>query len=459
MSNDGFRRLPSIDRILSHPRAKELVSIYSHEAIADIARGHLDEARKTISEGGASPSLEEVVEAIDKEANYMWRSRPSRVINATGVIIHTNLGRAPLSKEAAQAVQEVALNYSDLEMDLETGERSSRDTAVQTLLCQLTGAEAALAVNNNAAAVLLGLAALAKDREVIVSRGEAVEIGGGFRIPDVIRQSGTRLVEVGTTNRTYVSDFEGAITEDTAALLRVHASNFKVSGFTHSPTIEEMVALGQRRNVVVLHDVGSGCLLDTSQFGLAPEPTPQASIAAGAEMVFFSGDKLLGGPQAGIIVGKNELIDRVKKHPMARALRIDKLTLAALNATLVHYIKEEALSKVPVWVMLTMPIQEIEARAHSWQQNIGGKANIVDGFSTIGGGSLPGEILLSKPLAISPSADSSVDDLSKRLRRGDPPVIGRIDKDKLLLDPRTVQPEDDDALVSALKSTLTSASV
>ncbi len=458
MSNYGFRNLPSIDRILSHPRTRELVGIYSHEAMVDIARGRLEEARRAISASGICPSLEEVVEAIDKEVNYLWRPRPFRVINATGVIIHTNLGRAPLSKEAAQAVREAAGDYSDLEMDMETGERSSRDAAVQTLLCQLTGAAAALAVNNNAAAVLLGLAALAKDREVIVSRGEAVEIGGGFRIPDVIRQSGMRLVEVGTTNRTYVSDFEGAITENTAALLRVHASNFKMSGFTHSPTMEEMVELGLRRKVAVLHDVGSGCLLDTSQFGLAPEPTPQASITAGVDLVFFSGDKLLGGPQAGIVVGRKESIDRVKKHPLARALRIDKLTLTALNATLVHYIKEEALTKVPVWMMLTMPLGEIETRARSWQQNLDGASEVVDGFSTVGGGSLPGETLLSKLLAVPPAADSSVDDLSKHLRMGTPPVIGRIDKDKLLLDPRTVRPEDDDAIVSALKETLASTS-
>ncbi|MFQ5874954.1 MAG: L-seryl-tRNA(Sec) selenium transferase, partial [Dehalococcoidia bacterium] len=411
-------------------------------------------ARRAIGSGAPCPSLEAVVDAVYRRAGELWRPKPLHVVNATGVIAHTNLGRVPLSVEASRAVREAAEGYTDLELDLDTGERGSRGATVETLICQLTGAQAAVAVNNNASAVLLALNCVARGREVVVSRGEAVEIGGGFRIPDVMKESGARLVEVGTTNRTYLSDYEKAITENTAALLRVHTSNFKIVGFVEAPAIEELVELGRRRDVLVLHDLGSGCLLDTSQFGLSPEPMPQISIAAGVDLVFFSGDKLLGGPQAGIIAGKKELVAQIRGHPLVRAVRMDKLTLAALSATLIHYVKEEALTKVPVWRMIATPIEEIEVRARSWLSEIGEAGKVIDGHSTIGGGSLPEETLPTKLLAISPSGNQGVDGIARRLRLGDPPVMGRIDEDLLLLDPRTVLLEEDEGLIGALQRAL-----
>lgn len=450
IADKGYRALPSVDKLLSHPRSRELIEVYSHHAVVGLARDQLQQTRKTIEAGEPCPSLDDLVETIRIRASDLWRASPATVINATGVIVHTNLGRAPLSADASRAVTEAAKGYTDLEMDLEVGLRGGRDASLTALLRQLTGAESAMAVNNNAAALLLALTVLAKDRQVVISRGEAVEIGGGVRIPEVMLESGATLVEVGTTNRTYKSDFEEAITEDTAALLRVHTSNFKVLGFTEMPNIEEVVDLGRRHEVLVLHDIGSGCLLDTAQFGLSPEPMPQASIAAGADLVFFSGDKLLGGPQAGIIVGRSALIDRLRRQPLARPLRIDKLTMAALTTTLVHYVKEEALDKVPVWRMVSMPVAEIEARAFSWLRKIGEVGKLVEGRSTIGGGSLPGETLPTKLLAISPPSDLTVDAIAKGLRLGQPPVIGRIDEDLVLLDPRTVSPEEDDVLVAAL---------
>ncbi|MCI0438628.1 MAG: L-seryl-tRNA(Sec) selenium transferase, partial [Chloroflexi bacterium] len=310
-----FRSLPSVDRVMSDERVQRLAESYSRQAILELVRGQLSNAREAISSGGQAPGLDEMVEAVARQAEASWRSWPRRVINATGVILHTNLGRAPLSQEAIEAMNRAAAGYSDLEFELETGRRGSRQAHIARLLAQVTGAEAAMAVNNNASAVMLGLAAIASGKEVIVSRGEAVEIGGGFRVPDVLRQSGAILVEVGTTNRTYASDFEAAITERTGAILSVHASNFRVIGFTHSPEIGALVELGGRRGVPVLHDLGSGCLLDTARFGLAHEPMPQESVRAGVGLGFFSGDKLLGGPQAGIIVGKRELVNVVSRHP------------------------------------------------------------------------------------------------------------------------------------------------
>ena len=298
-----FRSLPSVDAVLSDRRVRRLVEEYSHGAVLGLVRARLDDARGAIADGGSAPGLDELVSGIAGDTASLWTAWPSQVINATGVVLHTNLGRAPLSSAAVEAALQAAAGYSDLELDLETGRRGSRQAHVQRLLCQLTGAEAALVVNNNASALLIGLSAVAPGREVIVSRGEAIEIGGGFRIPDVMRQSGGTLVEVGTTNRTYVRDFEEAITESTGAILSAHASNFKVIGFTHAPTTEELAELGRRRGVPVLHDLGSGCLLDTTRFGLAREPMPQESVSAGVSLSFFSGDKLLGGPQAGIIVG------------------------------------------------------------------------------------------------------------------------------------------------------------
>jgi len=349
----------------------------------------------------------------------------------------------------------VAKGYCNLEFDLDSGVRGSRHTHIELILCQLTGAEAALVVNNNASAVLLGLTALAKKKEVIVSRSQAVEIGGGFRIPDVMRQSGAKLIEVGTTNCTYIADYEQAINPRTVALMRVHASNFRLTGFTHEVTFEELVAIGRQNDLPVLDDLGSGCFLDTTAFGLDPEPMVQQSVAAGAGLTFFSGDKLVGGPQAGIIVGRKQLVDKLKKHPLARAARIDKIRLAGLVATLVHYLKDEATTKLPVWQMISATLEEIDQRAKRWAQALGGLAQVVEGESMVGGGSLPGGTLPTRLVAISGEGKrkslSIAQALAQRLRNGQPPVIGRISDNVLLLDPRSVLPEEDEAVLQALR--------
>jgi L-seryl-tRNA(Ser) seleniumtransferase len=340
----------------------------------------------------------------------------------------------------------VALGYSNLEYDLEAGRRGSRYVHAEELLCRLTGAEAALVVNNNAAAVLLILMALARGREVILSRGQLVEIGGGFRIPDVMRQSGATLVEVGTTNRTYVRDYEAAITGDTAALMRVHRSNFRLVGFVHEPPLADMVALAEGRDLLLFDDLGSGTLLDTEPHGLAHEPTMQESVAAGAHLVSCSGDKLLGGPQAGIILGRAELIACLKNFPLTRALRVDKTTLAALQATLRHYLLDEALEKVPVWRMIAQGPEELADRAARWVRELaalGLTAAILPGHSTVGGGSLPGETLPTHLVALDAA---SPDTLAARLRAGEPPIIARIEADRLVLDPRTVLREQEGTL-------------
>jgi len=446
-----FRNLPSVDAVLSQPRLAECLSLYRRDWVVDLVRQRLDQARQTVRQGGEAAPAEEVAASVGLDLAAMLRPSPQRVINATGVIIHTNLGRAPLSQAASKAAVLAALGYSDLELDVTTGRRGSRQAHLQSLLRALTGAEAALVVNNNAAAVLLGLSALATGKEVIVSRGEAVEIGGGFRIPDVLKQSGAKLVDVGTTNRTYVSDYENAITSDTGALVKAHASNFRVEGFTASVEPNELVALGQRRGIPVLHDVGSGCLLSSEKYGLAHEPTPQESVAAGVGLTFFSGDKLLGGPQAGIIVGEKGLVQKLERHPLARAIRIDKLSLASLTATLVHYLKQEAEQEIPIWRMISAPPEAMKQRARVWQITLEAPAAVIPSRSAIGGGSLPGETLPSWALALSCAGiEGGAEEVMRRLRACNPPVIARIEGDQVLLDPRTVPPDDDDALLKGL---------
>ena len=452
---NGFRDLPGVDKVLAQESVQQLARAYSHDAVVGLIRRHLEASRAAISNGGAPPTLEDVVEAVLHQAGVQWSPRPRRVINATGVILHTNLGRAPLSGQALQAVANAAQGYSDLEFDLEQGERGSRQGHVASLLTQVTGAEAALVVNNNASAVMLGLAALANGRRVIVSRGEAVEIGGGFRVPDVLAQSGATLVEVGTTNRTYASDYEAAITEDTAAILKVHASNFKVTGFTHTPDLAELVDIGKRHNIPVLHDLGSGCLLDTEKYGLGHEPTVQESVAAGCDLAFFSGDKLLGGPQAGIIVGQRDVVERLSRHSLARAVRIDKLSLAALGATLLHYLKDEAETEIPAWRMIATPVAELKRRATRWRKALGPRAGLVRGHSTIGGGSLPGKTLPTWLVSLDTSGyPGGADALAAALRRAGTPVIARIEDDRVLLDPRTVLPDEEKGLVGAVREVL-----
>ncbi|MBI4336842.1 MAG: L-seryl-tRNA(Sec) selenium transferase [Chloroflexi bacterium] len=450
-----FRALPSVDRLLAHPLVQRIAETYQREAVLAAVRRHLERAREGVAQGESAPSLEALAEGVAHEVASLWQPGPRPVINATGVILHTNLGRAPLSEEALSAVAEAARGYSNLELDVEEGERGSRQQHVGHLLAQLTGAEAALVVNNNAAAVALGLAALARSKEVIVSRGEAVEIGGGFRIPDVLHQSGAALVDVGTTNRTYVQDYQRAITPNAGAILKVHTSNFRIVGFVHEPTLQELAALGREHSIPVLYDLGSGCLLETEHFGLAHEPTPQESIRAGADLVFFSGDKLLGGPQAGIVVGKQALVAQLSKHPLARALRIDKLDLAALSATLLHYLKGEATRKVPVWQMVSKSPRELEAKAQSWAALVGQQTEAIQGHSTVGGGSLPGETLPTWLVAINAQGlPGAAQGLARRLRQGNPPIITRIVDERVVVDPRTVLPHEEPSLVQALRAAL-----
>jgi L-seryl-tRNA(Ser) seleniumtransferase len=452
--DNRLRLLPSVDSLLSEGKIKELAEIFPHDLVVNLIRENIDLCRIIIAQGKATPVLSEIVENIYNQGQAMAKPSLRPLINATGVVLHTNLGRAPLSEKAISVMDAVSRGYNNLEFDLDSGERGSRHTHLETLLCRLTGAEAALVVNNNAAAVLLGLSALAKRKEVIVSRGQAVEIGGGFRIPEVMRQSGAKLIEVGTTNCTYIRDYEQAITPQTAALLRVHSSNFRVVGFTQMVTIQEMVALAEQHNLAVFDDLGSGCVLDTTQFRLAPEPTVQESIAGGVGLAFFSGDKLLGGPQAGIIVGKKVYIDKLKKHPLVRAMRVDKTRIAGLAATLIHYVKGEALREIPVWCMISMPLTEIDRRAKTWTtaiNNINNLATVTDGESLIGGGSLPGTTLPTRLVAIGDMKKPGLaQTVARRLRYQEIPIIGRISESILLLDPRTVAPQEDETIVNEL---------
>ena len=459
MTTQLLRNLPSVERVVSSDILAAAVATYGREWLVDLTRDALAQARQDILAGGEPPCLDDIAEAVRHAVDELVTPSPRPLINATGVVIHTNLGRAPLSKSAIAAAAAVSRGYSDLEIDLESGRRGSRQAHLQSLLRQITGAEAALVVNNNASALLLGLSALAAGREVIVARGEAVEIGGGFRIPDVLRQSGCTLVDVGTTNRTYVRDYADAVTDDTAAFLKAHASNFRVEGFTAAVAERDLVELAERTGIPVLHDVGSGALLPTERYGLAHEPTPQEAIAAGIGLVFFSGDKLLGGPQAGIVVGKRELVGRLERHPLARAVRIDKMSLASLTATLTHYLSGNAESEVPVWRMISAPATEIKSRAERWRDAVSGSSGyetaVVPARSAIGGGSLPGETLDSWALSISANgAGHSPESLLSALRSRSTPVIARIEDDSVRLDPRTVLPEQDDDITRAIAEAL-----
>ncbi|MBV9600000.1 MAG: L-seryl-tRNA(Sec) selenium transferase [Chloroflexi bacterium] len=439
------RDLPSVDRLLRDERLAGL----PRELALQAARDVLDEARRATRDGGWPFSPQDLPRLVEDRVAQATRPRLRPVLNASGVIIHTNLGRAPLSPAALQAAEEASRGYSNLEYDLDKGERGSRHSLVTDLLRRLTGAEDALVANNNAAAMLLILSALAQGREAIISRGQLVEIGGGFRIPDVMRQSGVELIEVGTTNRTYAVDFEAAISPQTALLLRVHASNFLQVGFVHQPVLEELVAVGRAHDLPVVDDLGSGSLLDTTRFGLVREPMVQGSLAAGMTLVAFSGDKLLGGPQAGIIVGRASEVSRLRRHPLMRAIRPDKLTLAALGATLLHYVRGEAEREVPVWRMISAPLEALRARAENVAANVQGQ--VTETRSAIGGGSLPGQTQPSAAVAL---AADSADALATRLRRVEPPVISRIEDGRVLLDLRSVLPEQDAELQRAVRAVL-----
>ncbi len=446
----SLRDLPSIDRLLQSSQAADMVHLFGRTLTLDALRAQLDDARASIRAGGAPPDDATLLRKA-QEALEDWRTPTLRpVINATGVVIHTNLGRAPLSLAARQAVEAVAAGYSTLEYDLARGARGKREVHAEHLLRQLTGAEAALVVNNNASAVMLSLTALAKDREVLISRSQLIEIGGGFRIPDVMAQSGALVVEIGTTNRTHLHDFEEAVGDHTALILRAHHSNFKIVGFTKEPSLAELVELGRRHRLPVLDDLGSGALLDTAEFGLGHEPMVQESLQAGAAIVAFSGDKLLGGPQAGLLLGDAEWIDQLRKHPMARAVRPDKLCLAALSATLMHYLKEEAVTEIPVWQMIAASADQLKARASGWQKKLGA-GEVVEGRSTVGGGSLPEESL---PTWLLRFEATRPDELAAQLRAARPPLIGRIQEGALLLDPRTVLPDQESDLLAILSESL-----
>lgn len=446
-----LRKLPAVDRLVEDTIVYGPVDA-PHDVVVAAARTVLDRTRTTVRAGAAAPAHEALIAQVIDEIDRLFQPSLRPVINATGVIIHTNLGRAPLSQAARLALDALSSGYSNLEYNLTQGTRGARDVHAADLLCRLTGAEAAMVVNNNAAAVFLTLAALATGRDVVISRGQLVEIGGGFRIPDVLRASGAQLVEVGTTNRTHPHDYQAAIGPQTAALMRVHYSNFRQVGFTTEVGLVELAALAHAHGLPVFDDLGSGTLLDTAPFGLKSEPTVPTSVAAGADVVTFSGDKLLGGPQAGIIVGRAALIAQLKSHPLARALRVDKLTLAALNATLLHYVRGEALDAIPVWRMIRADLVSLRARVDHWVQRmrtVGLPASSVPLASTVGGGSLPGETLPSWGLALDVLAPQQ---WVARLRAGSPAVVARVSDAQVLFDARTVLPEQDDDLLGAIQT-------
>jgi L-seryl-tRNA(Ser) seleniumtransferase len=437
--------------LLRSAEGAALLADHPRDVVVDALRATLAEFRAAMLDGEDPPDAAALLAASKSRLREVFSATLRPVINATGVILHTNLGRAPLSAAALDAMARVSGGYSSLEYDLDVGERGSRHGHVSALLRRLTGAEAALVVNNNASTVFLALTALAHGREVIISRGQLVEIGGGFRIPDILRQSGARLVEVGTTNRTYIGDYEAALTEDTALILRVHASNFRVVGFVHGTPLGELVGLAGSRELRVIDDLGSGSLVPTERFGLAHEPMVQESVDAGADLVCFSGDKLLGGPQAGIAVGKSDAIGLLRQHPLMRALRPDKATIAGLHATLLHYMRGEAEREVPVWRMIATPLDDIERRARDIVSASGlAAARVVASHATTGGGSLPGEVLPSRAVGLQ-SGGMPAQELAARLRGWERPIVGRIVEDRVLLDLRTVAPDDDTEIVSAIR--------
>ena len=456
--NRELRKLPSVEKVLEADDLQAAIERYSRVLVGRTTQEVLAELRRQIDSGATCPPETRIFSLIKQHLNQNWPGFLSPVINGTGVILHTNLGRAPLSQPALESLINLSQGYCSLELNLTTGKRGHRARETEKLLCALTGAEAALVVNNNAAAVLLILVVLAHNKEVIISRGELVQIGGGFRVPEVMEQSGVCLREVGTTNQTFTKDYEQAVSEKTALLLKVHQSNFKITGFTHEVTIPQLGALGVKYDLPVVYDLGSGALLNTEDFGLGHEPTVQEALAGGADLVCFSGDKLLGGPQAGIILGKKLHLDKLRGHPLLRVTRIDKMSSAALGATVKHYLVKEAAAEIPVWQMMAATIARLEARAQAIVKRLiqaGIKAEVRDGNSMVGGGSLPGQSLASKLVTIRPSGP--VEDLALSLRLATPPVIGRIDGEHLLIDVRTVLPSQDDALVEVIKSAFAEA--
>lgn len=458
----ALRALTSVDRLIRMKPAQELERVYGRDSTVKALRAALSDVRLALIDG-LKPDTTSQALIQDARRRLRMRFSPTLrpVINATGVIVHTNLGRAVLSEAAQRAMVEAASQYVTLEYDLYEGKRGSRMTHAEILLKDVTGAEAAMVVNNNAAASILALAGLARKKKVIVSRGQLVEIGGGFRVPDIMKQSGARLVEVGTTNRTRASDYERAIDPETAMLLRVHSANFKQIGFTETTPLTEMAQIAHAHHILCVDDLGSGAVIDSAAFGIAHEPTVQESINAGVDLVWFSGDKLLGGPQAGILVGRTDIIERLKKHPLSRAIRADKLTLAALSATLDHYRKGEAASHIPVWRMLSRSLEELTRTAERWLLILKARvpdlqADIIPSRSTVGGGSLPGETVASVVISVRVHGP---DAFLMRLRQVEFPIIARIQNDEVVFDPRTVFEHQEQALIDGICAALVASDV
>jgi L-seryl-tRNA(Ser) seleniumtransferase len=446
----SLRDLPSVDQLLQGAQVQEWIVAYGRPLTVEAIRSALNQARARFAQTGDLPNSVAILQEAQNILEKWIMPTLLPVINATGVVLHTNLGRAPLSQAALFAAQSVSAGYSTLEYDLERGQRGSRLIHAEALLQRLTGAEAALVVNNNAASVLLILTALARRRGVVIARSQLVEIGGGFRVPEVMKQSGARLIEIGATNRVHLTDYEAALEEKPALILRAHRSNFRLIGFTSEPELSEIAVVARQAGIPLVDDLGSGAMLDTTRFGLGHEPMVQESLAAGADLVCFSGDKLLGGPQAGIIIGRADLIARLKKHPLARAIRADKLCLAALSATLLHYVKDEAEREIPIWRMIATPLELLKERAAAWAATLG-QGEVLLGESTIGGGSLPGETLPTYLLALSVSKPDRV---LTRLRQQRPPIIARLDENRVILDPRTVLPEQERDLLAGVRAAL-----
>ncbi len=456
MNDHPLRRIPKVDTLLQHPRVQALVQRYSRRRVTQAVRRFLQHLREQVLQQGEElPEQEPLLERLEHFVEKQCRNPLQVVINATGVLLHTGLGRSPLASTAVQALAHCGGNYASVELDLESGRRSQRVLAVSSLLEELTGAEAATVVNNNAGATLIALAALAQGREVIVSRGQLVEIGGSFRLPEVMEVSGARLREVGTTNKTRLSDYQQAIGPQTAALMRVHTSNFRIVGFTQEVTLQELVALGRRYDLPVIDDIGSGVLVPLELPELEQEPVAAQSVAQGADLVLFSGDKLLGGPQCGMIVGRRRWVQRIARHPLMRALRVDKLTLAALAATLELYLDlEQAREHLPLLRMLHAPLDALKRRAQRLvrrllQQAPGLEPRSVRDVGYFGGGSVPTQELPTWCVALNPQA-ASLDQLARQLRTGSPAVVPRVQKERLLLDLRTVFPAQDHALAEAV---------
>jgi L-seryl-tRNA(Ser) seleniumtransferase len=453
-----LRAIPSVDGLLHRPLIEKLTERMDRAVVRDRLRSVLDDLRSEIVSGqwfdGAEGLIAEVERRLEREAALAEKPSLRPVINATGVVVHTNLGRSPLSDDAVAAIAEIARGYSNLEYDLARGERGRREVHCEQLLMEMLGCEAAVVVNNNAAATLLVLNTLAEGGEVIVSRGELIEIGGSFRIPDIMARSGAILREVGTTNRTRLADYEQAINERTRLLLRVHPSNFRVIGFTERPTLEELIELSRQRGLPCYEDLGSGCLVDVSRWGIKDEPVVQASLQAGVDVCSSSGDKLLGGPQAGVIVGKKEIVSRVRRNPLMRAIRPDKLTYAALEATLRAYRRGVAERDVPTLRMLGQPADEIRRRARRFVRQVkralGDRVTVqlIAGTSVVGGGAAPDSQLDTVLIAVGISGLSAAE-LEERLRRCDPPIISRIESDRVVLDLRTVRPDEERIILNA----------